>query len=170
MMIMMILMMMMIMMMIGQYKTTQADTDPLVCAGRDINVHDRGLTLINKFGQIIEISRNHNWKTPHSYLYLVSCIMYHVWAWYWIGKDCVECSGIINWSRVFVCLILLLVFFSLHLLAFFSIFWLFFHLLTFSSIFWIGISAIGWVSSLTNAGNRASQSPESDLHTKTSSR
>ena len=26
--------------------------------------------------------------------------MYHVWAWYWIGKDCDECSGIINWSRV----------------------------------------------------------------------
>ena len=72
----MMTMMMMIMMMIGQYKTTQADTDPLVCAGRDINVHDRGLTLINKFGQIIEISRNHNWKKPHSYLYQVSCIMY----------------------------------------------------------------------------------------------
>ena len=75
---MMMMTMMMIMMMIGQYKTTQADTDPLVCAGRDINVHDRGLTLINKFGQIIEISRNHNWKSPDSYLYHVSaCIMYH---------------------------------------------------------------------------------------------
>ena len=42
-------------------------TDPLVRAGRDINVHDRGLTLINKFGQIIEISRNHNWKYLFSF-------------------------------------------------------------------------------------------------------
>ena len=41
--------------------------DPLVRAGRDINVHDRGLTLINKFGQIIEISRNHNWKYLFSF-------------------------------------------------------------------------------------------------------
>ena len=44
------------MMMIGQYRTTQADGPPGLC-GRDINVHDRGLTLINKFGQIIEISK-----------------------------------------------------------------------------------------------------------------
>ena len=44
--------------------------DPLVRAGRDINVHDRGLTLINKFGQIIEISQSHNGNNIFLYLML----------------------------------------------------------------------------------------------------